>query len=63
MKFYIVVLTYYDQNNCLRSTPMTMKVKSKYSAITICEQQAAERYNLTPDDIVDIHIIPKIKLS
>lgn len=58
MKFYIAVLTFYDQNDCMRSTPMTMEAKSKNSAVVICKQQAASRYNLLVDDIVDIHIIP-----
>ena len=61
MKFYIAILTFYDQNDQLRSTPMTMKAKSKNSAVIICKQQAANKYKLLPDDIVDIHMIPNKK--
>lgn len=58
MKFFIVILTYYDQKDCLRSTPMAMQAKSKNSAISIGKQQAFNRYKLLENDIVDVHVIP-----
>jgi hypothetical protein len=61
MKFFIVILTFYDQNDQLRSTPMRIEAKGKHSAVTVCKQQAWERYKLFEEDIVDIHVIPNIR--
>ncbi|GGC88158.1 hypothetical protein [Enterococcus wangshanyuanii] len=61
MKYFIVILTFYDQGDQLRSTPMMIESKGKHSAVTICKQQAWERYRLLDEDIVDIHVIPNIR--